>query len=47
MDIFFSDEEEFTAAEIESLKIKQNGGQRLVIAYMSIGSRRLSVLLGQ
>lgn len=37
MDIFFSDEEEFTAAEIESLKIKQNGGQRLVIAYMSIG----------
>lgn len=29
--------EQFTAAEIESLKHKNNGGTRLVIAYMSIG----------
>ncbi|MBN1118620.1 MAG: endo alpha-1,4 polygalactosaminidase [Bacteroidales bacterium] len=36
MDMFF-DDEEFTAAEINQLKQKQNGGERLVISYMSIG----------
>lgn len=36
MDLFFEDAE-FSASEIESLKTKQNGGKRLVIAYMSIG----------
>ncbi len=37
IDLFY-DEEPFTAAEINQLKTKANGGQRLVIAYMSIGS---------
>ncbi|MBI3133360.1 MAG: endo alpha-1,4 polygalactosaminidase [Bacteroidetes bacterium] len=37
LDLFF-EEEPFTAAEIDQLKTKANGGQRLVIAYMSIGS---------
>jgi cysteinyl-tRNA synthetase, unknown class len=37
MDLFFEDEE-FTAAEIESLKTKANGGSRLVISYMNIGA---------
>lgn len=36
MDLFFEGVE-FTAAEIQSLSSKQNGGKRLVIAYMSIG----------
>jgi cysteinyl-tRNA synthetase len=36
MDLFFN-ETEFTASEIEMLKLKQNGGKRLVISYMSIG----------
>ena len=30
-------ENPFTAAEIESLKVKVNGGKRLIISYMSIG----------
>jgi cysteinyl-tRNA synthetase, unknown class len=34
---YFFNEEEFTVQEITQLKTKQNGGQRLVIAYMSIG----------
>ncbi len=36
IDCFFN-EEEFSSQEINNLKIKQNGGQRLVISYMSIG----------
>ena len=37
MDLFF-EEVEFTAAEIQQLKTKPNGGKRLVICYMNIGS---------
>jgi len=37
MDLFFNDDSPFSAAEIEQLKSKANGGSRLVIAYMSIG----------
>ncbi|MBL7835869.1 MAG: endo alpha-1,4 polygalactosaminidase [Cyclobacteriaceae bacterium] len=36
VDLYFN-EEELTAADIESLKTKANGGSRLVICYMSIG----------
>ena len=36
MDGFFNSED-FTAAQITELKTKQNGGQRLVVSYMSIG----------
>lgn len=36
MDFFF-DGEPYTLAEVEELRGKQNGGQRMVIAYMSIG----------
>jgi cysteinyl-tRNA synthetase len=36
MDFFFN-EEEFTSTQINNLKIKANGGNRLVISYMSIG----------
>ncbi|NVK85852.1 MAG: endo alpha-1,4 polygalactosaminidase [Cytophagia bacterium] len=36
MDLFFEDAD-FSASEIESLKTKQNGGKRLILAYMSIG----------
>lgn len=37
MDLFFNDQEAFTAAEVEQLRAKANGGSRLVISYMSIG----------
>lgn len=37
MDLFFDGDEPFTAAEVEQLRHKQNGGTRLVICYMSIG----------
>ena len=37
IDLFF-EEELFTADDLAQLKVKANGGQRLVIAYMSIGS---------
>lgn len=37
IDAFYG-EELFTAAEIQSLKTKANGGTRMVIGYMSIGS---------
>ncbi|HQB69277.1 MAG TPA: endo alpha-1,4 polygalactosaminidase [Paludibacteraceae bacterium] len=37
MDLFFQNEIAFTANEIEQLRVKTNGGRRLVIAYMSIG----------
>lgn len=37
MDPFFQGTEEFTKDELSSLKLKNNGGARLVIAYMSIG----------
>lgn len=36
-DLFFNDGTMFTSAEINQLKIKANGGKRLVISYMSIG----------
>lgn len=37
IDLFFNDEQ-LTAQEINSLKKKQNGSDRLVLAYMNIGS---------
>lgn len=37
IDLFFNDGSLFTAAEIQSMKTKANGGNRLVICYMSIG----------
>jgi cysteinyl-tRNA synthetase len=37
IDLFF-DDYEFTSEEIQQLKTKANGGQRLVISYISIGS---------
>ncbi len=37
MDLFFHDGTAFTSAEINELRIKANGGSRLVISYMSIG----------
>lgn len=37
MDLFFNDGQQFTKAEIDALKVKANGGRRLVISYMSIG----------
>jgi cysteinyl-tRNA synthetase len=37
MDLYFDETTEFTTAEITQLKIKANGGKRLVISYMSIG----------
>ena len=36
IDLFF-DEEQLTTAELNQLKVKANGGQRLVLCYMSIG----------
>jgi cysteinyl-tRNA synthetase len=36
MDLFF-DDIEFTSTEINQLKLKNNGGKRLLISYMSIG----------
>lgn len=37
IDLFFNGDVAFTVSEIEKLKIKENGGKRLVICYMSIG----------
>lgn len=37
MDLFFNDGTAFTAAEVERLKVKANGGKRLAICYLSIG----------
>jgi cysteinyl-tRNA synthetase len=37
MDLFDNDNAELNAADVASLKVKNNGGSRLVIAYMSIG----------
>ena len=37
MDLFFNDNTEFSAEEINALKEKANGGSRFVISYMSIG----------
>lgn len=37
IDLFFRDNSVFNVTDIESLKVKSNGGHRLVIAYMSIG----------
>lgn len=36
-DLFFNDDNSFTADEINQLRNKANGGKRLVISYMSIG----------
>ncbi|MFH1826745.1 MAG: endo alpha-1,4 polygalactosaminidase [bacterium] len=36
-DLYYAGVEELSAAEVAGLKIKANGGTRLVIAYMSIG----------
>jgi len=36
MDLFYNGEE-FTAAQIDELKQKANGGKRMLISYMSIG----------
>ena len=36
-DLFFTDGTPFTAAEVERMKQKTNGGKRLVICYLSIG----------
>ncbi len=37
MDYFFDDGTEFSSTQIAQLKQKANGGQRLLLAYMSIG----------
>ncbi len=37
MDMFFVNQVSFTASEIAQLKHKANGGERLVVSYMSIG----------
>lgn len=37
MDLFFNDGSMFTAAEVEALRAKANGGRRLIVSYMSIG----------
>ena len=37
MDLYFHDGSTFSAAEVDQLRAKANGGSRLVIAYMSIG----------
>ena len=37
MDLFFSDGAAFTQTETAQLKVKANGGHRLVICYMSVG----------
>ena len=37
IDLFYEGTEELTADDIAALKVKANGGMRLVIAYMSIG----------
>ncbi len=37
MDLFFHDGAAFTPFEIEQLQVKQNGGKRLVVSYLSIG----------
>lgn len=37
MDLFFHNGSEFTVTEINQLKSKENGGERLLISYMSIG----------
>lgn len=36
-DLFYEGTQELTSTEIASLKVKANGGARLIIAYMSIG----------
>jgi cysteinyl-tRNA synthetase len=38
IDLFFDGDDAFTAEEINKLKIKANGGKRLVICYMNIGA---------
>jgi cysteinyl-tRNA synthetase len=37
IDLFFNESDELTPTDVASLKVKANGGTRLVIAYMSIG----------
>ncbi|RZJ33503.1 MAG: hypothetical protein EOO51_13520 [Flavobacterium sp.] len=38
IDLFFNNNVAFTKSEIEKLKIKANGGRRLVVCYLNIGS---------
>ena len=38
IDLFFNNNVAFTKAEIEKLKTKANGGKRLVVCYLNIGS---------
>lgn len=37
IDLFFNEETAFTPEDVEQMRIKANGGRRLVICYMSIG----------
>jgi len=37
IDLFYDGDSQLSSSEIESLRVKLNGGSRLVIAYMSIG----------
>ncbi len=37
MDLYFNEKTIFTAAEVNQLKTKNNGGKRLLLSYMSIG----------
>ena len=37
IDLFWEDSKSLTGSDISSLKLKKNGGSRLIIAYMSIG----------
>jgi cysteinyl-tRNA synthetase, unknown class len=37
MDLFWTDDSPFSAAEVQQLRAKANGGQRLLVSYMSIG----------
>lgn len=37
MDLFWTDDTPFSASEVQQLRAKANGGQRLLISYMSIG----------
>ncbi len=37
VDLFFNETDELTFDDVSSLKVKSNGGRRLVISYMSIG----------
>ena len=46
LDLDFN-EEQLNAADLASLKVKKNGGSRLVICYMSIERRKITVGIGK